>query len=122
VNVPQGFRTDFDGWLQGSSGPVNISQVTVSALADPSAVAQVVRALGEDDVAYVRLLGVIEVMNEILKDKKTLPESFAEVLEVVREKLKEIARHFEAASYELSVTATFPPAITVRMTFPGYAP
>jgi hypothetical protein len=122
VTMPPGFRADFDGWLRGSAGPVNISQVTISAIADPVAVAQVVRELGEDDVAYVRLLGVIEVMNEVLKDKKTLPENFAEVLKAVREKLKEIAMNFGAVSYELSVTATFPPAITVRMTFLGKTP
>ena len=117
-----GFRADFDGWLQGSTGPVNISQVTIAALADPAAVAQLVRDLGEDDVAYVRLLGVIEVMNEILRDKKTLPENFSDVLKAIRERLKEIARNFEAVSYELSVSATFPPALTLRMTFLGQAP
>jgi hypothetical protein len=120
--MPQGFRADFDGWLQGSTGPVNISQVTISALADPLAVAQVVGDLGADDVAYVRLLGVIEVMNEILKDKKTLPESFSNVLKAIREKLKEIATNFEAVSYELSVSAALPPAITLSMTFLGKAP
>jgi hypothetical protein len=117
--MPQGFRADFDGWLQGSTGPVNISQVTISALADPVAVARVVHDLGDDDVAYVRLLGVIEVMNEVLKDKKTLPENFAEVFKEVREKLQKIARNFGAVSYDLSVTATFPPAITVSMSFQG---
>jgi len=114
-----GFRAEFDGWLQGSTGPVNISQVTILALADPAEVAEVVRELGDDDVAYVRVLGVIEVMNEILRDKKTLPERFAEVLKEIREKLKGIAKSFNADAYELSITASVPPAITVSMTFHG---
>ena len=41
------------------------------------------------DAALIRVLGVVEVLNEILGMRKSLPEEFAEVLQKMREALEE---------------------------------
>jgi hypothetical protein len=112
-----GFRADFDGWLNDSKVDVGLQQLAVSAIEDAPGVVDVLGRLDDGaDGAFIRVLGVVEVLNEILRMRKSLPEGFAEVLQKMREALKKIAREFGAASYQLTISST-PPSISIGMNF-----
>ncbi len=112
------FQTDFDGWIsQAAHATVNVEHLALVALEDPHGVAQVLDGLSDDpDAALIRVLGVVEILNEILRIRKSLPDRFAEVLRKVRDAVAKIAKAFGAASYVLNVNNT-PPSITLSVTF-----
>ncbi len=103
-----------------TEGP-DIEGLAAAALDDPaglaSAIDEITVSVRDDpELAFIRLLAVVEVLNEVLRNRKALPEPFAEVVRKLREALEWIVTALKAASYQLAYTAT-PVGVTIALTF-----
>jgi hypothetical protein len=110
-----GFRADLNEWL--SDQQMDIAELKQAALADPEGFDRALDDLPRDeDEALIRVFAVVQVLNEILADKKRLPEKLAEVIRRIRRALAAIAHDAEASSYILTLSTT-PPSLTIGVTF-----
>jgi hypothetical protein len=103
-----------------TDGP-DIAGLAAAALDDPAGVASAIDEItvsvrDDPDLAFIRLLAVVEVINEVLRYRKALPEPFAEVVRKLREALEWIVTALKAASYQLAYTTT-PAGVSVAVTF-----
>jgi hypothetical protein len=97
----------------------DIKGLAAAALDDPPGVAAAIDEItvsvrDDPDLALIRLLGVVEVINEVLRDRKAMPEQFAEVIRKLRQALEWIVTALKAASYQLAAT---PAGVTIAVTF-----
>lgn len=104
-----------------AAGAPDIEGLAAAALEDPaglaSAIDEITVSVRDDpDLALIRLLAVLEVLNEVLRSRKALPERFAEVIRKLREALEWITTALKAASYQLAYHAT-PAGVTIAVTF-----
>jgi hypothetical protein len=110
-----GFRADLDEWL--SDQQMDIAELKQAALTDPEGFDKALDDVPHsEDEALIRVFAVVQVLNEILADKKRLPETLAEVIVGIRRALAAIARNAEASSYILTLSTT-PPRLTIGVTF-----
>jgi hypothetical protein len=99
----------------------DIEGLAAAALDDPPGVAAAIDEItvsvrDDPDLAFVRLLAVVEVLNEVARDRKALPQPFAEVIRKLREALEWIATALNASSYQLAYTGG-PAGVTIAVTF-----
>jgi hypothetical protein len=104
-----------------ATGAPDIEGLAASALNDPAGVASAIDEItvsvrDDPDLALIRLLAVVEVLNEVLRSRKALAEQFGEVIRKLREALEWIVTALKAASYQLAYSAT-PAGLTVAVTF-----
>jgi hypothetical protein len=100
---------------------LDITGLAAAALDDPSGVAAAIDEItvsvrDDPDLALIRLLGVVEVLSEVLRYRGAMPEQFAEVVRKLREALQWIATALKAASYQLAYSTT-PAGVTIAVTF-----
>jgi hypothetical protein len=101
----------------------DIEGLAAAALDDPTGVAAAVDEItvsvrDDPDLAFIRLLGLVEVLNEVLRHRKALPEQFAGVIRKLREALAWIATALSASSYQVAYHPT-PGGVTISVTFAG---
>jgi hypothetical protein len=104
-----------------AAGP-DIDGLVAAALQDPSGVAAAVDEItvsvrDDPDLALLRLFAVVEVLNEVIRDRKAMPELFAEVIKKLREALEWIATALNAASYQLAYHPATGGGVTIGLTF-----
>jgi hypothetical protein len=100
----------------------DIDGLVAAALEDPSGVAAAVDEItvsvrDDPDLALLRLFALVEVLNEVIRYRKAMPELFAEVLRKLREALEWIATALNAASYQLAYNPGTAGGVTIALVF-----
>jgi hypothetical protein len=98
----------------------DIEGLAAAALDDPPGVAAAIDEItvsvrDDPDLALLRLLAVVDVLNVVLRYRTALPEQFAEVFRKLREALEWIATAVKAASYQLTYSNTA--GVTIALSF-----
>lgn len=120
MSVPAQLRALHQDWP--TEAP-DIGGLAAAALDDPSGVASAINEItvsvrDDPDLAFIRLIGVVEVLNEVLRQRRALPEQFAGVVGKIREALDWIATALSATAYQV---AYHPGGLTISVTFAGDA-